>query len=66
MASQLKKIAPGVFLEGASPERLRSYVVACFDTCFRLPRWITGSAAGGMEEKLQDKGVSRLMPPESQ
>src|SRR5215208_1633581 len=33
------------FLEDVSPERLRTLAVGCFDTRFRLPRWITGSAA---------------------
>ena len=60
IASQLKEIASSVFVEGATPERLRSLAVACFDTRFRLPRRITGSAAGVMEEKLQKKGVSLL------
>jgi hypothetical protein len=64
-ASQSKEIAPGVYLEEASPEQLRSLAVACFDTRFRLPRWIIGSAAGVIEAKLQEKGVSLLMPPES-
>jgi flavodoxin len=53
------------FLEEASPERLRTLAVACFDTRFRLPRWMTGSAARVMARKLQEKGVSLLVPPES-
>ena len=53
------------FLEGTSSERLRSLAVACFDTRFRMPRWMTGSAAGVMARKLQEMTVSLLLPPES-
>lgn len=53
------------FLEGASSERIGGLAVACFDTRFRLPRWMTGSAAEVMARKLQEKGVSLLLPPES-
>ena len=54
-----------VFLEEVSSERLRGIAVACFDTRFRMPRWMTGSAARVMARKLQEKGVSLLSPPES-
>jgi menaquinone-dependent protoporphyrinogen IX oxidase len=53
------------FLEELSSERLRERAVACFDTRFRLPRLMTGSAARVMARKLQEKGVSLLAPPES-
>ena len=53
------------FLEGVSSERIGGLAVACFDTRFRMPRWLTGSAAKVMAGKLQEKGVPLLMPPES-
>src|SRR5215207_10028701 len=53
------------FLEEASSERIGGLSVACFDTRFRLPRWMSGSAARVMARKLHEKGVSLLVPPES-
>src|SRR5215204_1887024 len=53
------------FLEGISSEELRGLVGACFDTRFRLPRFMTGSAAKVMAGKLREKGVSLLAEPES-
>lgn len=45
------------FIEGISSDELRGPAVAPFDTSFRMPRWMTGSA-GMMAEKLREKGVS--------
>ena len=53
------------FLEGIKFDRLRGPVVALFDTRFKMPRWMTGSAAEVMAGRLQEKGVSLLVPPES-
>ena len=53
------------FLEEVSSEELRNLVGACFDTRFRLPRFMTGSAAKVMAGKLREKGVSVLVAPES-
>ena len=53
------------FLEEVSFEELRSLAVACFDTRFRLPRFMTGSAANVMAGKLREKGSSLLVAPES-
>ena len=53
------------FLEEVSSEELRSLAVACFDTRFRLPRFMSGSAVKVMAEKLREKGVSLLAEPES-
>ena len=53
------------FLEGTSSEELGGLEGACFDTRFRLPRFMTGSAAKVMAAKLREKGVSLLVPPES-
>ena len=53
------------FLEEASSEELGSMAVACFDTRFRLPRFMSGSAAKVMAAKLREKGVRRSSRPES-
>jgi flavodoxin len=53
------------FLEEVSSEELRGLAVACFDTRFRLPRFMTGSAANVMAGKLREKGSSLLVAPES-
>src|SRR5215208_6941350 len=53
------------FLEELSSEELRGLTVACFDTRFRLPRLMTGSAAKVMARTLQEKGGSLLVEPES-
>jgi flavodoxin len=53
------------FLEEVSFEELRSLAVACFDTRFRLPRFMTGSAANVNARKLREKGISLLVAPES-
>lgn len=36
-----------------------------FDTRFDKPRWLTGSAAVGIEKLLKQHGAMRLVPPES-
>jgi len=53
------------FLEEASSEELGGLAVACFDTRFRLPRFISGFAAITLAAKLREKGVPSLVPPES-
>jgi flavodoxin len=53
------------FLEGTSSQELAGLGGACFDTRFRLPRFMTGSAAKVMAAKLREKGVSLLAEPES-
>ena len=53
------------FLEGTSSEELGGLGGACFDTRFRLLRFMTGSAAKVMARKLKEKGVSLLAEPES-
>ena len=53
------------FLEEVSSEELGSVAGACFDTRFRLPRFVTGSASKVMAEKLREKGTSLLVAPES-
>ena len=46
-------------------QQLHGRAVACFDTRFQKPRWITGSAAHRMAASLQRMGVTLLVPPES-
>jgi flavodoxin len=53
------------FLEGTSSQELGGLGGACFDTRFRLPRFMTGSAAKVMAAKLREKGASLLAEPES-
>jgi flavodoxin len=53
------------FLEGTSSDELGGLAGACFDTRFRLPRFMTGSATKVMAGKLREKGVSLLVAPES-
>jgi len=53
------------FLEEVSSEELGGMAVACFDTRFRLPRFMSGSAAKVMARKLREKAVSLLVEPES-
>lgn len=52
-------------LNSLSAERLRGIEVACFDTRFPKPRWLTGSAANVMHKRLHALGVLLLAPPES-
>jgi flavodoxin len=52
-------------LEYISLESLSHLAVACFDTRWGQPRWMTGSAAGMLTKKLRKMGVSHLFPPES-
>lgn len=53
------------FIQTLIADRTRGIAVACFDTRFKKPRWLTGSAAGAMARKLDEAGVSLAMPPES-
>lgn len=53
------------FLASLSSAVMRGLVVACFDTRFHKPRWLTGSAAWGMAKRLRKMGCLLLGPPES-
>lgn len=53
------------FLASIPTDQLRGLAIACFDTRFHKSRWLTGSAAAGLVKRLQQSGVSPLMPPES-
>jgi flavodoxin len=39
--------------------------IACFDTRFHKPGWLTGSAAKQIASKLRGAGATLLVPPES-
>jgi flavodoxin len=52
-------------LQKGAPEQLRGVAVACFDTRFRMPRWLTGSAARVMGRMVAQQGATLLVPPES-
>ena len=49
------------FLEEAPSEELRDLAVALFDTRFRMPVWMIGSAAGMMAERLGERGVPPIV-----
>ncbi len=53
------------FLENTPVEQLRGRSIACFDTRFHRPRWLTGSAAAVMVKKLRQAGAPPFAPPES-
>lgn len=57
--------ATQALLRSLSAGQLRGIGVACFDTRFQKPRWLTGSAAVVMGKRLAELGVSLLKPPES-
>ncbi|HEU4784897.1 MAG TPA: flavodoxin domain-containing protein [Ktedonobacterales bacterium] len=52
-------------LSDLTPRQLHGRAVACFDTRFQKPRWITGSAARRMAASLRHMGVTLVAPPES-
>ena len=53
------------FLAHFPPDVLNSLMVACFDTRFRKPLWMTGSAAKNIARKLHQVGAEPILPPES-
>ncbi|HEY1390805.1 MAG TPA: flavodoxin domain-containing protein [Ktedonobacterales bacterium] len=58
-------VAMQALLASLTPQELHGRAVACFDTRFQKPRWITGSAARRMSASLRHMGVTLLVPPES-
>jgi flavorubredoxin len=44
---------------------LEGLMAAAFDTRYRLPVWISGSAAWSIDRHLQRSGASLVLPPES-
>lgn len=53
------------FLSAMIAELPAGMMVACFDTRFPKPRWLTGSAARSMARTLRKAGASLVVPPES-
>lgn len=53
------------FLASLSSATLGGLVVACFDTRFHKPRWLTGSAARVMAKQVSQMGLLLLEPVES-
>jgi len=52
-------------LESMPGGALRGVGIAAFDTRYRKPRWLTGSAAGKLLRKLRKFGGRKVLPPES-
>ncbi|HEX5570699.1 MAG TPA: flavodoxin family protein [Ktedonobacterales bacterium] len=53
------------YLRSPSFDQLRGAHVACFDTRFQKPRWLTGSAAGVMAKRLRERGIEPAAEPTS-
>jgi flavodoxin len=53
------------FLDQVSAASIRDLAVACFDTRFRKPRWMTGSAAERIARAMRKRGSELLLEPES-
>lgn len=54
-----------VFLATIAPHMLDGVDVACFDTRFHWPRFLTGSAAKAMVRQLRKQGALLLIRPQS-
>lgn len=52
-------------LENLPSGALRGVRMAAFDTRYRKPKWLTGSAAGVLSRKLRKFGGRRVVRPES-
>lgn len=52
-------------LERLSKESLSGRACAAFDTRLRWPRWLSGSAATKIAERLEQRGAHLVAPPES-
>jgi flavodoxin len=53
------------FLDELPAGAVRGVAVASFDTRFRWPRWLSGSAASGIAARLQRQGGRLVAEPES-
>ena len=58
-------LAMQTLLASLTPDQLRGRAIACFDTRFQKPHWLTGSAARGMAKAFQRMGISLVTPAES-
>ncbi len=52
-------------LENLPVGALRGVGIAAFDTRYRKPKWLTGSAADKLSRKLRKFGGRKVAPPES-
>jgi flavodoxin len=52
-------------LEAAERGAFRGMAVAAFDTRYRMPAWLTGSAARRIAHRLKKGGGRLIVPPES-
>jgi flavodoxin len=57
--------ALGAWLKGLPEAQLRALPVAAFDTRFRMPRLLTGSAARALARRLGRLGATTIAAPES-
>jgi flavodoxin len=53
------------FLTAMKADLPAGMAVACFDTRFQKPRWLTGSAARSMSNAFRSAGAVLVAPPES-
>lgn len=53
------------FFSKLEPGILRGKLVAAFDTRLRWPRWLAGSAASGIHNRLRSAGAQAIVSPES-
>jgi flavodoxin len=53
------------FLDGLPRDRLRGMAVATFDTRYRMPWLLSGSAARGIQRALARRGGRSIAPPAS-
>lgn len=53
------------YLARIEPDALQNVAVAGFDTRLRMPRWLSGSAAVGIDRRLSEAGGRLIAPQES-
>lgn len=53
------------YFEHLAPGALNGVAAAAFDTRVRWPRWLSGSAGSGIEQKLRQAGARVVVPAES-
>jgi flavodoxin len=65
--TQRRKPTPAIvaFLGVTPAAALEGLAVAAFDTRYRRPRLVTGSAAKAVAKRLRKAGAALLLPPES-
>lgn len=52
-------------LEAVPAGSLKGETALVFDTRYQMPRWLTGSAATQLVQKLKELGCAQVAPPES-